>query len=212
MKFYNTTRAPNPDRVRYFLQAKGKFADVENIEIALLEGEHRAPDYRVLSPLAKVPALELDDGSVLLESRAICTYLDDLYREPNLMGRDGRERAEIEMWDRQIEFNFLLGFANWFRHAHPALAALEATQFPDFAEANKKTVKRFTEYLDVHLSKNEYVAAGRFTIADITTYVCCNFAGTMKWSPQSDHAAIGEWYARMKEKDFAVETKPPLKL
>lgn len=212
MKFYNTTRAPNPDRVRYFLQAKGRLDDVEVVEIALLQGEHRSPEFREISPLATVPALELDDGSVLTESRAICTYLDDVFPEPNLMGEDARERAEIEMWDRRIEFNFLAGIANWFRHAHPAMATLEVPQYPDWAETSQKRVKKFSEYLDAHLANNEYVAAGRFSIADITTYVCCGFARTMKWAPQADHPAIKEWLARMKEMDFTAETQPPLKL
>lgn len=125
MKLYYARMAPNPDRVKYFLQEKGAWDGIEKVEINIINQDHRQPAYRALSPMGHVPALELEDGSGLTESRAICTYFEGLYPEPNLMGIDALERARIEMWDRRVELTYLLHIAGWFRNSHPAMAELE---------------------------------------------------------------------------------------
>ena len=96
MKLYVADKAPNPDRVKYFLREKGKWDAVPRVDLSIMNKEHKHPGYLALSPLNQVPALELDDGTALTESRAICTYFEGLYPEPNLMGEDFRERAHIE--------------------------------------------------------------------------------------------------------------------
>lgn len=98
------------------------------------------------SPLAEVPALELDDGRVLTETRAICTYLEGLYPEPNLMGVNSEERAFIEMADRRAELYLLAGIANTVRHAHPGLAPLEQPQFPDFGHSQAQKVREVASW------------------------------------------------------------------
>jgi len=103
-----------------FLAEKGVH-DIARVEIDLNAGQHREPAFLARNPLARVPVLELDDGRFLAESRAICTYLEALYPEPNLMGRDGEERAFIEMADRQVEFSIFVIGANYIRHTHPGL-------------------------------------------------------------------------------------------
>ena len=131
MKLYVSARAPNPRRVQMFIAEKG-IEGIEPVPVDLLKNEHRSEEYRRLSPFAKVPVLQFDDGRALSETRAICTYLEGLHPEPNLMGRDAEERAFIEMADRQMEFYLFAGIANCIRHTHPGLAALEQPQFPDF--------------------------------------------------------------------------------
>lgn len=115
MKIYTATRAPNPRRVDMFLAEKG-VGGIERYLIDLNSGEHKKHDFLARNLLATVPVLELDDGRFLAESRAICTYLEALYPEPNLMGSDGEERAFIEIADRQIEFNLFASIANCARH------------------------------------------------------------------------------------------------
>ena len=134
MKLYTAARAPNPRRVEMFLAEKG-IVDVERILIDLNASQHKTDEFRGRNPLARVPVLELDDGRCLAESRAICSYLESLQPEPNLMGEDGEEKAFIEMADRQVEFNFFLPLANYIRHTHPGLAVLEQPQFPDYGAA-----------------------------------------------------------------------------
>src|SRR4051794_34699666 len=124
MKLYTSSRAPNPRRVDMFVIEKG-IADIERVQVDLNAGDHRSAAFIARNPFARVPVLELDDGRHLAESRAICTFLEARYPEPNLMGMDADERAFIEMADRQVEFFLLLSVANAVRHTHPGLAALE---------------------------------------------------------------------------------------
>ena len=183
MKLYIAPRAPNPRRVTMFMAEKG-ITGIEQIPVDLNAGEHRSEAFRAKSPLATVPALELDDGRVLTETRAICTYLEGLTPEPNLMGRDFEERAFIEMTDRRIEFYFFLGIANCIRHTHPGLAPLEQPQFPEFGKTQGEKVRSVARWLDQTLATQAYVAGDRFTIADITAFCALEFArGLMKFRP-----------------------------
>ena len=186
MKLYTTPRAPNPRRVAMFMAEKG-IAGIEHITIDLLTNEHKGPAFRAKNPLARVPALELDDGRVLCETRAICTYLEGLHPQPNLMGDGFEERAFIEMADRRVELHLLAGIANWVRHAHPGLAGLEQPQFPDFGHAQGVRMRETAHWLDQTLAQQPYVAGGRFTIADITAFCALEFArGLMKFRPGAE--------------------------
>jgi len=121
MKLYVAQHAPNPRRVTMFMMEKN-ITNIDLVYVDLNALEHKNEAYRAKSPLATVPALELDDGRVLTETRAICSYLEGLHPEPNLMGLDFEERAFIEMADRRVEWSLLLGIANSVRHTHPGLA------------------------------------------------------------------------------------------
>ncbi|MBC7620256.1 MAG: glutathione S-transferase family protein [Candidatus Saccharibacteria bacterium] len=183
MKLYISPRAPNPRRATLFLAEKG-VTNMELVTVSIGNNEHQSEAYRAKSPLAKVPALELDDGRVLTETRAICTYLEGRYPEPNLMGADYEERAFIEMTDRRIEFYLLGGFANCIRHTHPGLAPLGQPQFPDFGRSQGEKVRGVARWLDGELAHQPYVGGTRFTIADITTFIALEFArGLMKFNP-----------------------------
>ena len=203
MKLYQTPKAPNPDRVVYFLRAKGRLEAVELVDVNIMAQEHKTPEYRALSPFAKVPVLVLDDGTTLTESRAICTYFEGIFPEPNLMGATPLEKAQIEMWDRQIELMFFVQFAGWFRNAHPAMAPLENPQCPETAAKSERNAKAFVKRLDAHLAENEYVAAGRFSIADITAFISCRFSKVMQWAPHKENAKIAAWYERIRQTGIA---------
>jgi glutathione S-transferase len=186
MKLYVSPRAPNPRRVTVFMAEKG-ITDItlETVEIAA--GQHRSDAYRAKSPLAKVPVLELDDGRVLGETRAICTYLEGLYPEPNLMGRGYEERAFIEMADRRVEFYFLGAIANCIRHTHPGLAPLEQPQFPEFGRSQGDKLRTVAAWLDGELARQPWIAGERFTIADITAFCAIEFArGLLKYRPADE--------------------------
>lgn len=203
MELYHSPMAPNPDRVVFFLRAKGKLDAVTIREISIMNQEHKQDAYREISPFSQVPALVLDDGTRLTESRAICTYFEGIFPEPNLMGSDPREKALIEMWDRRIEQMFFMQFAGWFRNAHPMMAPLEVPQSAEAAAKSEKAARRMAERLDQHLSAHEFVAADRFSIADITLYVSCGFCRVMKWAPHKELPDLGRWYGAMTERGFA---------
>ncbi len=183
MRLYTSPRAPNPRRVTLFMAAKG-ITGIELVDIDLNAGGQRAPEFLALNPLARVPVLVLDDGRALGETRAICTYLEGLYPEPNLMGVDATERAFIEMADRRMELHLMLETALCVRHTHPGLAVLEQPQFPDFGAAQGIKMRATARWLDGELARQPYVAGERFTIADITAFCTLEFArGLLKFRP-----------------------------
>ncbi len=183
MKLLSAKRAPNPRRVLMFLAEKG-ITGIEVLDIDLNAGAHKTREFLAKSPLAKVPALELDDGRVLTETRAICTYLEGLYPAPNLMGVDAVERAFIEMADRRVELTLLLQIANAIRHTHPGLATLEQPQFADFGNSQAQKVLETAQVFDQLLQQQEWMAGARFSIADITAFCALEFArGLMKFTP-----------------------------
>lgn len=172
MLLYDDAIAPTPRRVRMFLAEKG--VEMPRRMVSIGKGEHLSPDYRARVPSGRVPALELDDGTVICESVAICRYLEELYPEPNLMGRDAVERAQIEMWQRRMEFELLLPFAAVFRHTHPKMAALEK-QVPAYAEVQKPQAENRLAQLDRDLGITRFVGGDRFTIADVTAFTTLTF-------------------------------------
>ena len=204
MQMYIAPRAPNPRRVQMFMAEKN-ITDINLVNVDLNQGEHRGAAFLAKSPQAKVPALELDDGRVLTETRAICTYLEGLYPEPNLMGHDFEDKAFIEMADRRAEWTLLLGAANAIRHTHPGLAALEQPQFPAFGQSQFEKLKENAKVFDRILQTQTWMAGPRFTIADITAFCTLEFArGLLKFSPaQEGLHALQNWRDRVNERDSA---------
>lgn len=205
MKLHIGPRAPNPRRVQMFIAEKGGLPGIELVAVDLNAGEHRAAAFRAKSPLAKVPVLELDDGRMLGESRAICTYLEGLVPEPNLMGRGFDERAFIEMADRRVELYLMFGFAMAIRHTHPGLAPLEQPQFPDFGRSQGEKVRGVARWCDEELSRHPFIAGERFTIADITAFCAVEFArGLLKFRPADEGMPhLQAWRDRIAERPSA---------
>lgn len=199
MKLYSAPYAPNPRRVTMFLAEKG-VSDIEIINVNLQSGEHRQGEFREMSPLAQVPTLHLDDGRSLTESRAICTYLESVYPEPNLMGRDGFERGFIEMWDRRAELMFTLPLMMWVRHLSPVLAAVEKNQNAEIGAYNQATAMKLAKFFDQRLAQSEFLAGDRLTIADITALAGMDFAKMMKWRPGDDLPNLRRWRLALAER------------
>jgi glutathione S-transferase len=190
--------------VGIFMAEKG-ITGIEQVVVSIAEGAHKEAAYLSKSPLAKVPALELDDGRILTESRAICTYLEGLYSQTNLMGLDFEERAFIEMADRRVEFYLLGGIANCIRHTHPGLAPLEQPQFAEFGRSQGEKVRAVARWLDGELAHAPFVAGERFTIADITAFVALEFGrGLMKFVPGNEGMPhLQAYYERWRERPSA---------
>ena len=193
MKLYTSHRAPNPRRVRWVMAEKG-VQNVELIEIDILTGDHKKPEYRNKVGVPHLPALELDDGTTISESVAIGRYLEALYPEPNLFGRDAREQAVVEMWTRRCEFYLSNPIMLNVRHSHPALAALEAVQIPQVADYNRVSAERFMKTLDRHLAEREFIALDRFTIADIVAVVGLDFARMVRYRPPAEFENLHRWF------------------
>jgi len=190
MKLYTSYRAPNPRRVRWVMAEKG-LENVEVVEIDIMSGEHRTPEYRAKVGVPHVPALELDDGTCISESIAIGRYLEALHPEPNLFGRDPQEQAIIEMWMRRCEIYLANPMMLTVRFSHPALAVLEAPQ-PQVAEYNRAGAEKFMKTLDRRLADHEFIA-DRFTIADIVAVVGLDFGRLIKYRPPAELVNLARW-------------------
>lgn len=173
MKIYDGGRAPNPRRVQIFLKEKGLELEIQQLDLNALE--HRSPAMLAKNPTATVPFLELDDGTVLSETIAICRYIEALNPEPNLFGSTPLECAQIEMWNRRVEFGFFMRVAQSFRHLHPGAAVLEGDQIEAWGLKNQKLAVEYLQILDTQLAQHQFIAGERFSVADITTIVAAQF-------------------------------------
>ena len=194
VRLYDQPMAPNPRRVNIFLAEKG--IEIPRVELNLIRGEHKAPDHVAKTGFAQVPALELDDGRVLVETVAICRYIEALHPEPNLMGRTTMELVEIEMWQRLVEFRLFATITACFRHTNPHMAALE-DQCPDWGEVNRERLRGRLEELERRLAGREWIAADRMTIADITAIVAVDFLRVIRYPVPEEFANLRAWRERM---------------
>ncbi len=200
MILYEFAQAPNPRRVRIFLNEKG--IDIPTKQVDLMKGEHKKDEYKKMSPLSQVPTLELDDGTYITESIAICRYFEALYPEPNLLGKDPKEIAIIEMWQRRIELLLMIGIANTYRHGHPAMAALE-DQVKEWSEASRPRVIKMLHWFEKQMENKEYICLDRYTIADISALVCFDFAKWPKIDIPDDCNNLKNYYERLNSRASA---------
>jgi glutathione S-transferase len=202
MKLYDSRRAPNPRRVRWFMAEKA-ITDVEVVQVDIFKGEHRTPDYLAEVGLPVVPALVLDDGTAITESVAICRYLESLYPEPNLFGRDAKEIAVIEMWTRRAEMMLATPLMMAVRHGHPALAAIE-TQIPEVAASNRAGAERTVKLFDRRLADSPFIAGERVTIADILAFTGLDFARMVKFQAPETATHFHRWADAMRARPAAA--------
>jgi glutathione S-transferase len=199
MKLYDGGRAPNPRRVRIFLAEKGIKIPAEQVDLGALQ--QRTETYTAINPMQRVPALVLDDGTVIAESIAICRYFEGLHPDPPLFGHGALETALVEMWNRRAELHLLMPAASVFQHLHPAMASMVAPQVPEWGEANKPRVQAFLHFLDGELKDRAYVAGADFTVADITAMVAVDFMRVSK-------LAVPDTLTNLKRWHLAVSARP----
>jgi glutathione S-transferase len=195
VRLYEQPRAPNPRRVNIFLAEKG--IDIERVNIDLIAGEHKKSDYLAKIGVPQVPALELDDGSILTESVAICRYFEALQPEPNMMGRDVMEQITIEKWQRLVEFRLFATVAACFRHTNPNLAVLE-DQCANWGEVNRGRLDVRLGEIDRRLEGRDWIAADRLTIADVTALVAVDFLRVIKHQIPESYTNLIAWHERMR--------------
>ena len=201
MKLYDGGRAPNPRRTRVFLAEKGITLPIEPVDLGAMQ--QKSPAYSAINPMQRVPALVLDDGTVIAESIAICRYFEALQPEPALFGRGALEIARIEMWNRRLELHLLLPVAHVFRNTHPAMKEMEVPQVPAWAEANKPRILEFMTVLDAELKDRPFVAGDAFSVADITGLVAVDFMKPAKLAVPDELANLKRWHATVSARPSA---------
>ena len=201
MKLYDSTMAPNPRRVRIFLAEKG--VAVPTVQVDIGKAENRQPDFLAKNPMAGVPVLELDDGTFVAESVAICRYFEELHPEPALMGVDARDRAVVEMWQRRMEQEVLMNVAGSFRNTHDFFKG-RIEQVPEWGAACKRAALKRFEWLDAELAARPFVAGDRYTIADITALCGVDFGRVTGIRPLPEQKHLVRWHE-------AVSARPSAK-
>jgi len=192
MKLYDGGRAPNPRRARIFLAEKGITVPTEQVDLGKLQ--QRSDAYTAVNPMQRVPALVLDDGSVIAESIAICRYFEALQPDPPLFGRGALESALIEMWQRRVEFHLFLPVATVFQHLHPAMKIMVDPQVAQWGEANKPRVLDFLRFLDGELANRPFVAGSDYSVADITALAAVDFMRVSKLAVPDDLVHVRRWH------------------
>jgi glutathione S-transferase len=202
MKLYNSNLAPSPRRVRIFLAEKA--ISIPRVEVDLGKLEHKAPEFLALNPFQTIPILELDDGTRIAESIAICRYIEALWPEPNLFGLTPVEQGTIEMWQRQLEWRLLLPIAQVLRHTHPRMAEMETPQVPDWAAANRPRALKAMAIVDETLRGRPFIAGDRFTVADITGLVALDFAKSARITIPPELVYLNRWHETLKARPSAT--------
>ncbi|MEQ9642231.1 MAG: glutathione S-transferase family protein [Alphaproteobacteria bacterium] len=198
MKLYNGIGAPNPRKVRIFIAEKG--IDVPRVDLDLQAGAARTPDFLAKNALGGTPIIELDDGTVITESVAICRYLEDLHPTPPLFGSDVVSRAKVEMWNRRMEIEVMNVCGAIALHTFEFFKT-RLTQIPAVAEASKARMPQVWAWLDKELSDGRpYLAGDSFSMADITgmcTTKLAEFTGT---PVPDDLSHVSAWNARLRDR------------
>jgi glutathione S-transferase len=200
MKIYYSSTAPNPRRVRIFLAEKG--VQVPYQEVDLAKAENRQPEFRRINPLAAVPVLELDEGSHIAESIAICRYFEELHPEPALFGVGASERAIVEMWQRRMEFTLLGPIADAFRLQHEFFKG-RIRQCPEYAAIRREDALDRVGWLDDELAGRRFIAGDKFTVADITAMVAMDFGRLTNIRVQPDQKHLKRWYEEVSARPSA---------
>ena len=174
MKLYSSKLAPSPLKVLIFLKEKSILDQVEIIDLDLGKLEHKTPEYKAIAPNSRVPALKLDDDTIILETTAICRYLESLYPEPNLFGESPIEIASIEMWYSRVTYELVVPLMHGFRHTHPHMSQME-NQNQEYGLAQRELAIKSLDVYDNIIASRQYIAGERFTYADIQMVTSLQF-------------------------------------
>jgi glutathione S-transferase len=203
MKLYGAPMpAPNPRRVRMFLAEKG--VELAETPLDLMKREHKSPEHRARNSLGQVPTLELDDGTMISETVAICRYFEETNPEPPLFGRTAREKALVDMWVRRMEFILMTPVGNYWRHAHPRTAAL-ITQYKDFGASNVEAWAGAQRWLDRELAAGgPFIAGEAYSMADICALSTVDFAAWIGLPLDPALTSLNTWHERVSSRPSAA--------
>jgi glutathione S-transferase len=204
LTLFDFTLAPSPRRARIFLAEKG--VEYTKVQIDLAIGEHLLPAFRAINPSCTVPALRLDDGTVISENAGIAAYLEAEYPDPPLLGRTPLEKGLVASWNARVEYEGLMAVAEALRNSAPGLkdrsltGAVNFVQVPALAERGVHRIWLFFDMLEARLDGRDFVATDHFTVADITAVVTLDFARVVRCKPKLEHTNIARWRAALAQR------------
>ena len=201
MKLYDYKAGPNPRRVRIFLAEKG--IEVPLVHTDIVKREQKTPEFLTKNPIGSIPVLELDDGTCISESVAICRYFEEVHPEPPLFGRSPLEKAQIEMWLRRVELNFMVPVGMVWIHGHPLTARL-IKQIPEAAEQNRKRTQMGYTLLNEQLANHEFVAGQDYSVVDAVLLASLDFANGLVGVPyDSSLTHLKRWHDSVSKRPSA---------
>ena len=200
MKIYEMRVAPNPRRVRMYLHEKN--IQMEYVELDLQSGDNLSRSFREKNPMAKVPVLELDDGTFISETMSICRYFEATYPDNPLLGSSPLEIAQIDMWQRRMEWYFLLPTGFCFQHGSDYFAD-RMTPIKEWGEECRKSTQKFFSFLDKHLSTTEFIAGDAFSVADITALCTIDFNKINQLAISQEQVHLQRWYDQVSARSSA---------
>jgi glutathione S-transferase len=207
MKLFDMTEAPNPRRVRVFLAEKG--IEIDKVQIDIMGGANLQTDYLAINPRGVLPTLQLDDGTIIDETSAICRYFEETNPQPILYGDTAKEKAVVESWIRQIENDAFIQAADVFRNKNPAFenrsvpGTSDTPQLPELADRGEARLQAFYARLDQELEGTEFVAGDTFSVADITAMCALDFAEYAGVAVPASLTNLSEWRGRISSRPSA---------
>ena len=200
MKIYESRTAPNPRRVRIFLAEKA--ITMEYVQLDLQKGENMTAQMRSKNPIGKVPVLELDDGTCISETVAICRYFEEIQAEPALFGSSALEKAQIEMWQRQVEFGLMMQIGMCFQHTTGYFKD-RMTPIKEYGVEAGKIAQGYLKQLERRLADSEFVGGDSFSIADITTLCAIDFGRVVDIRINAEQNNLQRWYQQISSRPSA---------
>lgn len=207
MKLFDMTGAPNPRRVRVFLAEKG--IDIEKVQVDIMEGENLQSDYLAINPRGVLPTLQLDDGSIIDETTAICRYFEETNPSPALYGHDAKSKALIESWLRQIEGDCFTPTADVLRNSNSVFenrsipGTNNTPQIPALSDRGTDRVLAFYSRLNKHLENTQFLVGDAFSMADITAMCTIDFAEYVGIAVPADLSNLSKWREKVNSRPSA---------
>lgn len=202
--FYDCTPAPSPRRARIVLAEKGIAHEVRIVDLS--KGEQLTPEFRAINPACTVPALALEDGTVLTDNAGIAAWAEAVQPKPALLGRDALEKAAVASWNSKIEGECFMAIAEVLRNTAKGMVdralpgPVNYPQIPELAARGRARLIDFLDRFEQHMTGREWVATQRFSLADITGGVALDFAGWVKVDVNAGRPAIAAWRAKLAER------------
>ena len=201
MKLYDAATAPNPRRVRVFIAEKG--LDVLCEQVDIMKAVNRGEEFRRnVNPMGTLPVLELDDGTCIAETGAICRYFEEMQPDPPLLGVDAKDKAVVEMWNRRMELELFQPATLAFQQQHEFFKG-RVPQVPEYAAVSKAKAEKTLAWLDGVLADREYIAGARFTVADIVALCAVDFGRVSKIKLQPDQKNLARWHEQVSARPSA---------
>jgi glutathione S-transferase len=200
MKLYTNPRGTNTKRVHMYLAEKG--IEVERQIVDFTKLEHRQEPFLSINPLGALPVLELDDGTIITESLAICRYFEELYPAPPLFGRDPIEIAQVEMWNRRIELEVTRYVSFILKHTGEFFKGT-LTQVPEYADACRIDIMKKYDWLNGEMAHRDFMAGDEFTVADITAFGGLAMRKQAGVDFTDEHKNLIAWHARIASRPSA---------